>query len=226
MRIGILGGTFDPIHQAHIHIARGTRLAFGLDQVWFMVANLPPHKRKDPITSPFHRFAMTAAAIQDEPHFYASDWELRRPGPSYTIETLACLAADFPSHEFCFLAGSDSLREIHLWKDYDKLLLRHCFIFVQRPGAEVDLDQLQGAGWLRQVIRPIEENKQPSIQPGRSFLINLDSPPVSSTLIRQMLSAGVPPPEQWIPAAVRSYICKYGVYENNRGNSQESLQDN
>jgi len=89
----------------------------------------------------------------------------------------------------------------------------------------VDLEQLQGASWLKQVIRPVEKNTQSTIQPGRSFLINLDSPPVSSTLIRQMLSKGVQPPEGWVPAAVLSYICKYGVYENNRGNSQESLQD-
>ena len=148
MKIGILGGTFDPIHRAHIHIARGTRAAFGLDQVWFMVANLPPHKRKDALTSSFHRFAMTVLGIQADSEFLASDWELKRPGPSYTVETLERLAADFPSHEFCFLAGSDSLRELHLWKDYDKLLQGHCFVFVQRPGAEVNLDELPGAGWL------------------------------------------------------------------------------
>ncbi len=225
MRIGILGGTFDPIHQAHIHIARGACMAFGLDQVWFMVANLPPHKKKEAITSGFHRFAMTVLGLKGEQHLYASDWELNRPGPSYTVETLGRLAADFPYHEFCFLAGSDSLRELHLWKDYGRLLEKHCFVFVQRPGAEVDLDQLQGADWLKQVISQVQQDSQSTIQPGRSFLINLDSPSVSSTVIRQMLTRGLQPPEGWIAPAVLSHICKYGVYEHNRGNSQESLQD-
>lgn len=225
MRIGILGGTFDPIHQAHLHVARGVRSAFGLDQVWFMVANLPPHKRKEAVTSPFHRFCMTVLGLQGEPDFYASDWELKRPGPSYTVETLGRLSSHFPSHDFCFLAGSDSLRELHLWKDYDKLLRRYCFVFVQRPGAEADLNHLQGADWLRQVIIPVKDNIQSTIQPGCSFLINLQSPPVSSTAIRQMLSEGRLPPEGWVPPAVLSHICKYGVYENNRVNSQESLQD-
>ena len=88
MRIGILGGTFDPIHRGHLRVARSVLGAFRLDRIYFMVSHFPPHKTKRDLTGAFHRFAMVAIDLSDERNLYASQWELERDRPSYTIETL------------------------------------------------------------------------------------------------------------------------------------------
>jgi nicotinate-nucleotide adenylyltransferase len=85
---------------------------------------------------------MVVQALQDERYLLASGMELLRTGPSYTIETLRRLKQDQPENEYCFIGGSDSLKELHLWKDCGKLLREHCLVFVQRPGAEVSMNSL------------------------------------------------------------------------------------
>jgi nicotinate-nucleotide adenylyltransferase len=223
LKIGILGGTFDPVHQGHNYVATRILEDFELDRVIFMVAKSPPHKVKAPVSSPFHRYAMAVIEVLESKHLHASQLELHRPGPSYTIDTLRFFSASQSRDQVCFIAGSDSLREIHVWKDCDKLLADYSFIFVQRPGAEVDPER---AGLPDELGRRIHEKRKgdkPTIQPGRSYLVNLDSPPVSSTAIREMIASGETPPRGWVSPGVLLYIEKYRLYEQNRSHSEKSL---
>jgi nicotinate-nucleotide adenylyltransferase len=215
LKIGILGGSFDPIHTGHVYIGLRVGQILALDQVWFMVANIPPHKDKRTVSSAYHRYAMTVLALQEHERLVASTWELEREGRSFTIKTLNSLERSRPNDRFCFLAGSDSLWDLHSWKDYDKLLLEHCCVFVQRPGWEVNVADLPLAQALKEVIQPICSETHCEIQAGRSFLITLDPPPVSSTAIRETLaSGGIPSPDSLSPA-VLAYIAKHRLYEDN-----------
>lgn len=224
MNLGILGGTFDPIHRGHTFIAHRIREIFALDQVLFMVSNLPPHKEKVRTTSSFHRYAMVVLELLYEERLCASLLELEQGGPSYTVNTLERLRNHHPENHSCFIAGSDSLREIHLWKDYATLLSEHCFVFVQRTRSETDLGQLTIDETVRRSIKVVSASDKPIIQTGQSFLINIDAPPISSTDIRRAIAAGLPPDPGSISAAVLQYIRDYRLYERNQSRSVESLQ--
>jgi nicotinate-nucleotide adenylyltransferase len=134
MKTGIIGGTFNPIHLAHLRIAEEVRLACGLDRVLFMPAATPPHK---PLADdiPFaHRYAMVEAAVADNPYFSACDLEAQRPGKSYSVATLEILHAQFPEDEFYFIIGMDSYRAIDTWKDYSRLFELTNLVVAARPG--------------------------------------------------------------------------------------------
>lgn len=219
MKIGILGGSFDPIHTGHVYVGLRLSEILALDQVWFMVANVPPHKEKRTVSSAYDRFAMVVLALQEHRRLRASTYELEREGRSFTIETLETIARSWPGDRFCFIAGSDSLRDLHSWKDYDKLLLEHCCVFVQRPGSEVNVAELPLASALKEVIQPICSETHQEIQTGRSFLISLDPPPVSSTAIRETLASGGTPSSDCLSPAVLEYIRKHRLYEHNPGSS-------
>ncbi len=219
MKIGILGGTFDPIHRGHSYVARCVLRMFSLNHVLFMVSKLPPHKEKDDLTSPFHRYAMVVLDLLDDRDLYPSPWELERGTLSYTIETLQYFARRHPGDEYCFISGSDSLHEIHLWKDYGKLLREHCFIFVQRPGIEVDLDKLGVSASSRGTIRAVCEKERPTIRPGQSFLIAINAPAVSSTSIREMIVSGKQPSADMVSPAVLQYIRRHRLYEKGQSGS-------
>jgi nicotinate-nucleotide adenylyltransferase len=221
VNIGLLGGSFDPIHQGHIYIAERVLELFSLDQVWFLVANAPPHKVRQPITSVFHRFAMAAIAAQERRRLLASSWELEKGGVSFTIKTLEGLSQERPGDRFCFVAGSDSLEEIHLWREYDRLLTKYCFVFVQRPGSEVLLERLSVPDQLKEVIQEYCPETRQKIESGRSFLVDIASPPISSTSIRGYLAARRSPGAGVLSPAVLAYIEKYGLYEQNSTSPEE-----
>ena len=212
MKVGVLGGTFDPVHVGHLYIARQIRESFELDRVLFMVAKQPPHKGSRCVSQSFHRYTMVVLALLDERDFLASGMELLRKGPSYTIETLQQLRDDNPSDQFCFIGGSDSFKELHLWKDCDKLFREHCLVFVQRPGAEVSLDGLEIAPELGRRAIAVSEGDSPHILPGRTYLVRLNAPPVSSTEIRRLVALGECPSHEHVPERVSGYIEKYQLY--------------
>lgn len=212
MRTGVLGGTFDPIHNGHAFLAREAARIFSLDQVLFVVAHGPPHKTSDDLSSPYHRYAMTALATQDQPTWVACQTELQRPAPSYTIETLDQLRRRC-GQPLCFIAGSDSLRDLPLWKDYDRLLKEYSFVFVQRPGQEIALNRVQLAPEMGRAIRAADSQEQLEIAPGVSFLLSLDAPDISSTRLRQTLAAGAVPPAEHMAAPVIRYAIKHRLYE-------------
>ncbi len=223
MKIGILGGTFDPVHLGHTYLARAVLKVFSLDRVLLMVSYLSHHKEKQKITSPFHRYAMVVLNLFEEKNLYASLWELDRKKRSYTIETLQHFASQYSQHQFCFIAGSDSLKELHLWKDYATLLGEHCFIFVQRPGATADLDEVELPASSRQKIQRVCQQDQPIIRPGQSFLIPLDAPAISGSSLRRSITSGEQPSSDIISPPVLQYIKEHRLYKKNQDRLTEGL---
>ena len=214
MKTGILGGTFDPIHKGHIAIAHRAFEFFELDSVVLMVAHVSPHKQGQGIASSCHRFAMAVLEAEGDPRLGVSDCELQRPGLSYTSHTLAKWSTTHPETDLCFIAGVDSLLEIHLWRDCARLLSEYCFVFVQRPGIEVDLERLALPANLRKRLTLIQEDApRPDIEPGRSFVVSSHHQPVSSTQIRHALLQRRPVGADLLSPRVLEHIRKYRLYE-------------
>ncbi len=221
MRTGILGGTFDPIHKGHMAIAHRALEFFELDSVVLMVAHVSPHKQDHGITSPCHRFAMAVLETERDPRFGVSDWELGRSGLSYTSQTLANWSSTHPETDLCFIAGVDSLLEIHLWRDCARLLSDYCFVFVQRPGIEADLERLALPANLRKRLTLFQkDDPRPDIEPGRSFVVSSHHQPVSSTQIRHALLQGRPVGADLLSPRVLEHIRKHRLYE--RSNAEAS----
>ncbi|NRA03410.1 MAG: nicotinate-nucleotide adenylyltransferase [Myxococcales bacterium] len=134
MKLGILGGTFDPIHLAHLRIAEEVRLALELDRVFFVPASNPPH-RPGPLATATDRLEMVRIATAPNPAFEASDLELRRVGQSYTVDTLRAFSSLHPGSELWFIIGSDAVAEIDSWREPDEVLRLARFAIVSRPGS-------------------------------------------------------------------------------------------
>ena len=130
MKIGILGGTFNPIHLGHLHLALEVRSKMGLDEILFIPAGIPPHKIDEDLASPADRFKMVEMAISDYPFFKISDFEIKRAEKSYSIDTVRALKKNHPSNEFFFIIGLDAFMEIESWKDSTFLLQTVHFIVV------------------------------------------------------------------------------------------------
>jgi len=211
------------MHRGHTYLARAVSTVLELDRVLFMVSYLPPHKGKQKITSPFHRYAMVALDLLEEENLYPSLWELDRRKSSYTIETLQYFTSHYPQHQYCFIAGSDSLKDIHLWKDYGTLLKEHCFVFVQRPGAQVNPEELKISDSLRQKVHIVCEQDQPIIRSGQSFLMTLDALDISARSLRKLIASGIRPSAKLISPSVLQYVKKHRVYEENQDPSKEGL---
>lgn len=137
MKIGIIGGTFNPIHIAHLRIAEETREAFGLDRVLFIPSASPPHKPLAGDLAFRHRLRMVELAVQDNPFFVVSDMEGKRGGKSYSIDTLEALRRERPEDEFFFIIGSDSFLDIGLWREFQAIFALSNIVAVERPGSAV-----------------------------------------------------------------------------------------
>lgn len=119
--IGIMGGTFNPIHIGHTEIAKAACMQYHLDEIWFMPNHIPAYKDSDAIVSGEDRLEMVRLAIQDIPYFKASDFELKREGNTYTIDTLKLLKEQYPGHIFYFIMGADSLFCFDKWRQYEEI---------------------------------------------------------------------------------------------------------
>jgi nicotinate-nucleotide adenylyltransferase len=207
MKIGLFGGTFDPVHLGHLDVVHAARLALGLDRVWMMPSRTPPH-RSLPGASAAHRFAMVALALQEEHDVIASDLEMDVAGPSYTIDTLDRFAARHPtSGPPFFVIGADAFRDIRMWKGYPQVLDRCHFAVVSRPGLAVPalrdvLPELAG----RMHDAPCETPPQPSI-----LLVDAPTAPVSSTAVREAAAQGRSL-AGLVPSGVERYILRHGLY--------------
>ncbi|MCL6456690.1 MAG: nicotinate-nucleotide adenylyltransferase [Gorillibacterium sp.] len=142
MRIGIMGGTFDPIHYGHLLAAERVGEEAGLDEVWFMPANVPPHKRGQLNTAASHRLRMVELAIGDNPHFRVANNEVEKGGTSYTVDTMSEIVAKHPSDEFSYIVGTDMIMYLPKWYRIDDLVRIVTFIGVGRPGYELKLHEL------------------------------------------------------------------------------------
>lgn len=187
-RIGILGGTFDPIHRGHVDLGRAAQSALGLTHVFVVPTHMPPH-RPQPVASSYHRFAMVALTVAGRAGWEATDVELRHEAPSYTSLTLRRFhERGFAPLELFFLIGADAFIEIGSWKDYPDILDRAHFAVVSRPGCPVaDLPRRLpdlAARMAQAVIDPAAHGT-PVI-----FLIEAPTADVSSTAIRSRLAEG------------------------------------
>ena len=132
--IGLLGGTFNPVHEGHLSIAREALRLFSLDAVWFIPCAVPAHKPTNNLAPNEDRLAMLCLAIADEPRFSALTIELDRPGTSYTLDTVRELRAQHPADTFVFIIGADTLGELHTWHKPLELLELVRFVTLARPG--------------------------------------------------------------------------------------------
>ena len=197
-RLGILGGTFDPVHDGHLVIAEEARVRLNLPEVRFIPAGEPPHKGVRPVTPAADRLAMVRLAIAGNPDFTVSTMEIERGGPSYTVDTLRDLRRlEGDDCELHFIVGGDGLRDLPTWHDPDGILALCRLVVVRRPGVgEIDL--------------PALKRQLPAL---RERLTLLDGPlfDVSGTELRERARAGLPIRYQ-LPEAVREYIEARGLY--------------
>jgi nicotinate-nucleotide adenylyltransferase len=207
--VGILGGTFDPIHNGHIGVAEAAEAALGLSRMYVVTANVPPHRRQ-PVASPFQRYAMVVLAVGHRPGWRASDVELRLEGPSYTSDTLArYLQRGYHHAELFFVIGADAFADIATWHDYPHILDAANFAVVSRPGLSVAAlaDRLPA-------LAP-RMTRAPFVASGRSdtviVLIDAPTPDVSGTAIRARREAGESI-AGLVPPLVQQYIEQHGLY--------------
>lgn len=144
MKLGILGGTFNPIHLGHLLIAQDALVQAKLDRVLFIPAATPPHKELAGNVHATHRLEMVRLAIAGNERFAADNLEIRRGGKSYSVDTLEALRGRYPRATFCFIIGADSLQELHLWKDARRLVKMCRFIAFTRPGFKPKPARLPG----------------------------------------------------------------------------------
>jgi nicotinate-nucleotide adenylyltransferase len=212
-RIGLLGGTLDPIHLGHVEAATAAQQALALDPVIVMPSRVPPH-RHEPSASMFHRFAMTALAINDFENIMVSDEELASEGPSYTAMTLErFLARGLEPTRLFFITGADAFAEIETWYRYPGVLDLAHFVVISRPGASLDaLTQRLPALRERFAVpsRTAPMPPRPSV-----FLVDARTSDVSSTDIRRRLREGMPI-AGLVPSQVERYIVRQRLYLEQR----------
>lgn len=214
VRIGVLGGTLDPIHVGHVATALAARDALELTTVVVLPSRVPPHRQQGPSASAWHRFAMAALAVNDLRDVTLSDEELSSDGPSYTALTLERMAARGlrPSQLF-FITGADAFADIETWYRYPAVLELAHFVVISRSGVSANAirDRLPRLGpRLRPAERGLTIPSEPSV-----FLVDVKTPDVSSTDIRRRLGAhesitGLVPP------AVERHIERHRLYAETR----------
>ncbi|MGL5857322.1 MAG: nicotinate-nucleotide adenylyltransferase [Angustibacter sp.] len=189
-RVGVMGGTFDPIHHGHLVAASEVQAVYGLDEVVFVPTGRPWQKADVVVTDPELRYLMTVVATASNPGFRVSRVDVDRPGPTYTIDTLRDLRGRLPDTDLFFITGADALTQIFTWKDVDELFDLAQFVGVTRPGHELLAEELPDH---------------------RVQLLEVPAMAISSTACRERVRTGRP---VWylVPDGVVQFIGKYRLY--------------
>ena len=190
-----MGGTFDPIHLGHLRAAESAREALGLDRVAFVPAHVPPH-RPGPQSLPLDRYTMVCLATAGHPRFVASDVELRREGPSYTVDTVTALLSEHPGAAVFLIVGSDTFPEMAAWREPGRILSLCSVAIVPRPGDVPSSAQPPAADLLREA---------------RTHRVPGPALPISATDVRRRVQEGLSV-RYLVPEAVAEYIDKRGLY--------------
>lgn len=202
-RVGIVGGTFDPIHYGHLAAAAGAHHELSLDRVLFMPNRQPPHKQGQAVTDAADRLAMVRLAVRSDPRFEVSTFELEQDGPSYTVRTVSALREAHPDWDIYFIAGADSLYDIRTWYQYERLLQLCHFVAVARPGYPPEhWDQLRrelGPDLADQITR-----------------LDLPGVDLSASALRRRVREGAPI-TYLLPPEVEEYVKRHGLYREQEG---------
>lgn len=219
MDIGILGGTFNPIHNGHLIVAEQIRDWFNLARIYFVPSAIPPHK-EGPVLEGDHRLRMIELATDSNPYFVPSAMELERGGRSYTIDTIRQMAETLgEGHTFYFILGTDAFQDIQTWKAYIQLLQMCRFIVISRPGASIDhvfnvLAPLLTHPDLHLVSRRITEDDVSRGIDAHSadiFFVPIPEIDISSSGIRGMVKQGRSIRYQ-VPVEIKEYIERHKLY--------------
>jgi nicotinate-nucleotide adenylyltransferase len=197
MRIGILGGTFNPPHLGHLVLAQEAYGELDLDQVLLVPAAIPPHKPVDAEPGPEHRLALCRLAVEDDDRFAVSDLELRRDGPSYTVDTLRQLTTQAPTNDLYLILGADIAAGLPQWREPERVLELATVAVTMRRGTPREsvqraLDKLAGGD--------------------RAEFFEMPRIGISSTMVRRRIRAGQPI-QYFVPDGVLGYIGEHGLYE-------------
>ncbi len=218
MRLGILGGTFDPIHLGHLRVAEEMGEELDLEKIYLIPAALPPHKDSKPVAPFQHRLAMIRIAAEESHILEALDLEGRRQGLSYSIETLREFHKLFkPRPELFFILGTDAFLEIKTWREYQRLFDYAHFVVIKRPG--VQSEELEPFLFSLGVEFRREETENKFVSPSGNVLLYKEATlmDISSTQIREM-AAAAKSIRFLVLESVRQYIMEKGLY-NIHGNS-------
>ena len=195
MRLGVLGGTFDPVHVGHLTIAQEARDQLGLDRVLFIPAGRPLLRVAATVADGRHRLAMLRVAVGDNPAFAVSTMELDRPGPSYTVDTLDTLGREHgPDTALFFVIGADALAQITAWKDPCRVLGQCTLAVAPRPGHEPRAPVIEGCS-----------------APARMTVLEGPAIGISASRVRERAAAGLSL-RSWVPPGVDEYIASHGLY--------------
>jgi nicotinate-nucleotide adenylyltransferase len=199
IRVGLLGGTFDPVHEGHIDIAQKVYQEFSLSKIMLVLSGNPPHKNPTDLAPAHHRLNMLAIAARKYPFLEVSSIELNRGGVIYTVDTLTLLREQQPKNEFYFIIGSDTLFELETWKNIGEVFRLTCFICVRRPGDS-----------YLQIVTEI--GRLCALYGDKIKLSGQAGPDISSTDIRRAIMEGRKPVPN-LQKEVEEYIDQYGLYK-------------
>jgi nicotinate-nucleotide adenylyltransferase len=215
-KLGIIGGTFNPVHYGHLAAAEEVRDRLKLDRVLFIPSALPPHKQEEDMPSAVQRLEMVRLAVTGNPHFKVSDIEVKRGGKSYTIDTIEALLPLHPGAEFYFVTGLDSFMDIETWKDWERLLSLCSFVVLSRPG--YSFTELAKIGFMAQSEQELasldrRETEQAVVKSDGSkvFLERISLYDVSSTDIRTRIHQSRTV-KYHLPESVEHYIIENKLY--------------
>lgn len=216
LKIGVMGGTFNPIHYGHLAAAEEIRDRLRLDRVLFIPSNLPPHKQEEGMPAPDHRLEMVRQAVLPNPRFDVSDMEIRRGGRSYTIDTVIGLQQTYPGVDMYFITGLDSFLDIQTWREWKRLLSLCWFVVLSRPGYRFsDLGRLGFMHGSERDLLSLDRGVINHLDVRREGIaVCLDRIPlydISSTDIRRRIREGRTV-KYLLPDPVETYIIEHKLY--------------
>jgi nicotinate-nucleotide adenylyltransferase len=221
-RLGILGGTFDPIHVGHLDAADAACAAMALDEIVFVPAHDQPLRAVEPCATVYQRFALAVIGVEDRPEYRVSDMELVRQGRSYTEDTLLAMhETGWRASQLFFILGTDAFAGIASWQGYPRFLDLAHFLVIARPGVTIE-EATARTPELRSRTSPPPSGHVSSEGPTRIFLVHAETRDVSSTMIRERLASGLPV-DDLVPPAVARHIHKhhlYGAVDNLHGEDE------
>ncbi|WP_255657934.1 nicotinate-nucleotide adenylyltransferase [Aeromicrobium sp. Leaf350] len=197
-RVGVMGGTFDPIHHGHLVAASEVQATFDLDEVVFVPTGQPWQKADREVSPAEHRYLMTVIATAANPRFEVSRVDIDRSGPTYTVDTLGDISRQRPDADLFFITGADAMAQILTWRDHDEIFELAQFVACTRPGHDLD------------------ESMLADLPQGRVTVLEIPALAISSTDCRERVRSGQP---VWylVPDGVVQYVAKHELYASTEG---------